>query len=101
MAAVRKLYSSLVGDGANVFGALDEQVAVSDYGIFIEAVFAQIVRGTDPSLAGHRLEPACTYQISHRFAATWPYRDGRVVGEYIYDDTGSWSVDEVESSALI
>ncbi len=101
MDAVRELYSGLVGGGENVFGALDEEVAVSDHGIFIEAVFAQIVRGTHRSLAGHDVDPACTYQVSHRFAATWPYRDGRLVGEFIYDDTGSWRVDEVDAAALI
>jgi hypothetical protein len=101
MDAVRKLYSGLVGDGENVFGALDEEVAVSDYGIFIEAVFAQIVRGTHSSLVDHGVEPDRTYQVSHRFAAAWPYRDGRLVGEFIYDDTGSWRVDEVDASALI
>jgi hypothetical protein len=101
MNAVRKLYSGLVGDGENVFGAIDEEVAVSDYGIFIEAVFAQIVRGTHSSLAEQGVDPERTYQVSHRFAASWPYRDGRLVGEFIYDDTGSWRVDEVDASALI
>lgn len=85
MDEVRAFYSDIVDRGANVFGALEEQVAVSDYGIFIEAVFA----------------PEGTYQISHRFAAAWPYRDGRLVGEFVYDDTGSWRFAEVEPSALM
>ncbi|TYK51053.1 hypothetical protein [Actinomadura decatromicini] len=101
MAEVRKFYSEIVGGGMNVFGALEEEVAVSDYGIFIEAVFAQVVRGDAAALAGEGADPDGTYQISHRFAATWPYRDGRLVGEFIYDDTGSWRVDEVEHSALM
>lgn len=101
MDAVRTLYSGLVNGGENVFGALDEQVAVSDYGIFIEAVFAQIVRGDHPSLAGHDTVVERVYQMSHRFAAAWPYHNGRLVGEFIYDDTGSWRVDEVDASALI
>ncbi|MFI0374447.1 hypothetical protein ACH35V_41870 [Actinomadura sp. 1N219] len=101
MAEVRKFYAEIVGGGMNVFGALEEEVAVSDYGIFIEAVFAQIVRGDAAALAGEGTDPDGTYQISHRFAAAWPYRDGRLVGEFIYDDTGSWRVDEVERSALL
>ncbi|MFI0424514.1 hypothetical protein [Spongiactinospora sp. 9N601] len=101
MAEVRAFYSAIVSEGANVFGALDEQVAVSDHGVFIEAVFAQVVRGTDPALAGEDAEPEGTYQISHNFAASWPYRDGRLVGEFIYDDSGSWRVDEVDPSALV
>ncbi|MFI0409234.1 hypothetical protein [Actinomadura sp. 3N508] len=101
MAEVRKFYSEIVGGGMNVFGALEEEVAVSDYGIFIEAVFAQIVRGDAVALAGEDTDQDGTYQISHRFAAAWPYRDGRLVGEFIYDDTGSWRVDEVEHSALL
>ncbi|MFI9450807.1 hypothetical protein [Amycolatopsis sp. NPDC052450] len=98
---VRAFYSKIVGEQTNVFGALEEEVAVSDYGIFIEAVFAQILRGDDPALAGEDTDPQGTYQVSHRFAATWPYRDGRLYGEFIYEDSDSWRVDEVEASALI
>ncbi|QXJ20972.1 hypothetical protein AGRA3207_001774 [Actinomadura graeca] len=101
MEEVRAFYKEIVESGSNVFGALEEKVAVSDYGIFIEAVFAQIVRGTDAALAGEDVDPDGTYQVSHRFAATWPYRDGLLVGEFIYDDTGSWRVDEVDPSALM
>ncbi|MBB5957347.1 hypothetical protein FHS29_003940 [Saccharothrix tamanrassetensis] len=101
MDEVRGFYSDIVRRGVNVFGALQEEVAVSDYGIFIEAVFAQVVRGTDPALAGEGADPDGVYQVSHRFAAAWPYRDGRLVGEFVYDDSGSWRVDEVPRSALV
>jgi len=101
MQEVRSFYSDIVDRGVNVFGALEEKVAVSDYGIFIEAIFAQVVRGADAALADEGVDPEGTYQISHRFAAAWPYRDGLLVGEFIYDDTGSWRVDEVDSSALM
>ncbi|WP_033295850.1 hypothetical protein [Amycolatopsis jejuensis] len=101
MAEVRALYDDLTSRGANVFGALEEEVAVSDYGIFIESVFAQVVRGADPMLADEGVDPEGIYQVSHRFAAAWPYRDGRLVGEFVYDDTGSWQVDEVDASALL
>ncbi|WP_406635216.1 hypothetical protein [Amycolatopsis sp. WGS_07] len=100
MAEVRAFYSKVVGENMNVFGALEEEVAVSDYGIFIEAVFAQILRGDDPALAGEDTDPQRTYQVSHNFAAAWPYRDGRLYGEFIYEDFGSWRVDEVDASAL-
>ncbi|GII64858.1 hypothetical protein Skr01_49430 [Sphaerisporangium krabiense] len=100
MDEVRRFYAGIVSEGANVFGALEEQVAVSDHGVFIEAVFAQVVPGTDPALAGEDVEPSGTYQVSHHFAAMWPYREGRLAGEYIYDDSGSWRVDEVDPSAL-
>ncbi|MGH3587477.1 MAG: hypothetical protein ACRDQ0_14250 [Pseudonocardia sp.] len=101
MAEVRAFYADIIGQAANVFGALQEQVAVSDHGIFIEAVFAQVLCGTDPALADEDVEPGGTYQLSHNFAACWPYRDGRLVGAFIYDDVGSWRVDEVEPAALI
>ncbi|WP_165975664.1 hypothetical protein [Actinomadura rubrisoli] len=80
---VRSFYADIVGRGVNVFGAVEEKVAVSDYGVFIEAVFAQVVRGGDSALAGEDVDPDGTYQVSHRFAAAWPYRDGRLVGEFI------------------
>ncbi|MBB4917215.1 hypothetical protein [Streptosporangium saharense] len=101
MAEVRDFYEAIVTQGVNVFGALEEEVAVSDHGLFIEAVFAQVVRGTDPALAGEDVDPQGTYQVSHNFAACWPYRDGLLVGERIYDDCGSWRVDEVDASALV
>ncbi|WP_131735826.1 hypothetical protein [Actinomadura roseirufa] len=101
MDEVRAFYAGITGSGGNVFGALEEEVAVSDYGVFIEAIFAQVVRGTDPVLADEGVDPDGTYQVSHRFASAWPYRDGRLVGEFIYDDTGSWHVDEVEPAALV
>ncbi|MFD2473512.1 hypothetical protein [Amycolatopsis silviterrae] len=100
MEEVRAFYAKVVGESMNVFGALEEEVAVSDYGIFIEAVFAQILRGDDPALAGEGTDPKRTYQVSHNFAAAWPYRDGRLYGEFIYEDFGSWRVDEVDASAL-
>ncbi|WP_020495856.1 hypothetical protein [Sciscionella marina] len=100
MDEVRAFYSKVVGESMNVFGALEEEVAVSDYGIFIEAVFAQILCGDDPALAHEDTDPQGTYQVSHNFAAAWPYHEGRLYGEFIYEDFGSWRVDEVDASTL-
>jgi hypothetical protein len=101
MPQVSAFYADITRRGANVFGALDQQIAVSDYGMFIEATFAVVARGTDPVLAGEDVKPDRTYQISHRHAGVWPYRDGRLYGEFIYDDGGSWRVDEVEPESLV
>ncbi|MEU5696165.1 hypothetical protein [Actinosynnema sp. NPDC020468] len=101
MPAVRAFYADIVGRGMNVFGALEEEIAVSDHGLFMQSVFAQVLPGTDESLADEGVDPDGTYQVSHRFAGVWPYVDGRLLGEFIYDDSGSWQVDEVPRSAML
>ncbi len=100
MPALREFYGAVAAGGGNVFGALEEHVAVSDHGLFTEALFAQVVRGTDPSLAGEDVDPDGYYQVSHRIGACWPYHRGRLVGEHIYEDSESWVVEEVDASAL-
>lgn len=101
MTEVRGFYRDIVATGSNVFGAIDEHVAVSDHGLFIGATFAQVLRGTDAALADRGVEPEGTYQVSHEFAGVWPYYEGRLVGEFIYEDAGSWRIDEVDESDWI
>lgn len=100
MDAVRDFYAATAAGGGNVFGPLEEHVAVTDHGLFTEALFANVVRGSHPSLAGEDVEPDGVYQVTHHIGACWPYRDGLLVGEHIYEESSSWTVTELDPSAL-
>lgn len=101
MTEVRNFYRSITETGDNVFGALEEEVAVSDHGLFIDATFAQVVRGSHDSVKDQGLDHDKVYQVSHKFAGVWPYRGGRLYGEFIYEDAEAWWIDEVDESSLI
>jgi hypothetical protein len=101
MAQVREFYRGMADAGANVFGALQEEVAVTDWGIFTEGLFASVQPGTAPALAGDDVDPERTYQISTWVSFAWPYRDGVLVGEHVYEDHNTRSIVEVPSDALV
>lgn len=100
MAEVRAFYKATAEAGAVVFGQLWEEVAVSDYGVFTEGLFAWVVPGTSPLLAADGVDPDGTYQIEQYFAFAWPYVGGRLVGENIYGDPYSRQVYEVPPSSI-
>lgn len=100
MEAVQDFYRGTAEGVENVFGPLEEEIAVSDHGIFSEALFGHVVRGTSPMLVGEDVEPDKVYQITHYISSCWPYVDGRLQGEHVYDDLDSRVVTEVEESAI-
>jgi hypothetical protein len=101
MDAVRGFYRGIAEAGENVFGPLEEQVAVSDWGIFTEGRFASVRPGTHPALAGDDVDPNGMYQISTWVAFAWPYRDGLLVGEHVYEDHNSREVVEVPHDTFV
>jgi hypothetical protein len=100
MTEVAGFYRDTAERGANVFGPLEEQVAVSDWGIFTEALFAHVLPGTSQLLAGDGVEADQVYQVSSYIAMAWPYRGGRLAGEHVYEDVNSRTVTEVDASAV-
>lgn len=100
MDAVANFYRSMADSGNNVFGPLEEQVAVSDYGIFSEALFAWVVPGTHNMLASEGVEPDKVYQVTEYLCMSWPYVDGRLQGEHVYEDISSRQISEVDASAI-
>jgi hypothetical protein len=100
MAAVRGFYRGVAEAGDNVFGPLEEEVAVSDYGIFSEALFAHVVPGSHPLLKEDDAEPEGFYQVSTYIAMAWPYVGGRLQGEHVYEDRASRKVVEVSAEAF-
>lgn len=101
MAEVRAFYKGIADAGLTVFGPLEEQVAVSDWGIFTEGRFASVQPGTSSALAGDGVDPDGMYQITHWVAFAWPYVDGRLQGEHVYEDPNSRQVEEVPHEALV
>ncbi|WP_433566706.1 hypothetical protein ACQP1O_16790 [Nocardia sp. CA-151230] len=100
MDEVASFYRDTAAGRENVFGPLEEEIAVSDHGIFSEALFAHVVRGTSPMLADDDVDPDKVYQITHYIAMTWPYVNGRLRGEHVYDDRDSRVITEVDESAI-
>jgi hypothetical protein len=100
MTEVAGFYRDIEERGANVFGPLEEQLAVSDWGIFGEALAACVVPGTSELLADDGVEREKAYQVSSYIAIAWPYRGGRLAGEHVYEDANSRTVTEVDASAI-
>ncbi|WP_033378281.1 hypothetical protein [Corynebacterium lubricantis] len=97
---VAKFYGTTAANGDNVFGPIEEHVAVSDHGIFSDGVFAWVVPGTHELLAHDDVDPSKTYQITQNMAMVWPYQGGRLYGEHVYEDLSSRKVEEVPASAI-
>ncbi len=101
MDAVRDFYRGFAEAGETVFGPLEEQVAVTDWGIFTEGLFASVRPGTHPALAADDVDPNGMYQITSWVAFAWPYQDGVLVGEHVYEDPNSRQVAEVPNDAFV
>lgn len=101
MSAVANFYRQMTERGGNVFGALEEEVAVSDWGLFTEGVFAKVLPGSAPELQDDDTDPNCFYQVSVITAFAWPYESGRLVGEHVYEDHNSRTIDEVPADTFV
>lgn len=101
MAAVATFYRDMIGRGDNVFGALEEEVAVSDWGLFTEGIFAKVLPGHAPELREDDTDPDRFYQVSVITAFAWPYAGGRLAGEHVYEDHNSRTVVEVPAETFV
>lgn len=101
MDSVAGFYANMTETGLNVGVMLGEHVAVSDYAIFSESRLAYVFRGDAPELAEDDVDPDRFYQVSTGVSMVWPYVDGRLAGEHVYEDTASRSVTEVDGSLFI
>lgn len=101
MAAVAGFYRDMTERGDNVFGALEEEVAVSDWGLFTEGVFAKVLPGSADELREDGADPDRYYQVSVITAFAWPYTGGRLLGEHVYEDHNSRTVVEVPADTFV
>jgi len=103
MAAIGKFYQDIADRGLNVFGPIEEHMFVSDHGLAIESLFGNHVPGYALAEQGEDIDdPDAYYQLTHYMASFWPYSpDGRLIGEHIYEDTGSRVIHKLEPDQVV
>ena len=97
---VLAFYSSV---GEAVLWNSDDRLAVADWGICDELTFHQIARGADLRAVGYDVEDEeALYHASSRQAFIWPYdSQARLIGENLYEDKTSLTIEEVSSAEAI
>lgn len=89
--------------GEAVLWNSDDWIAVGDWGVADELTFHQLGRGADLRAVGYDVaDDAGLYHVSSRQAFIWPY-DGqaRLIGEHLYEDKTSLTIDEVSPDEAI
>ena len=89
--------------GEAVLWHSDDRLAVEDWGICDEITFHQVAIGSDLSSRGYLVEHADRiYHVHSRQAFIWPYdRQGRLIGENLYEDKTSLHIEEVDRSETV
>ena len=100
MDAVAGFYRGITESRNNVGVLLDEEVGVSDTGLFSECRMSYVWPGDAPALAGDNVDPDCCYEVTSWVSMRWPYVGGRLAGEHVYEDSASRTVTEVDCSAF-
>lgn len=103
IADIGAFYAGLTDAGLNVFGPIRENIAVADWGLAIESFFGNHVPGRILREQGEDIDdPDAHYQLTHYMASFWPYDENcRLVGEHIYEDTGSRRIEKMDPAAVI
>ena len=103
IADIGAFYAGLTEAGLNVFGPIRENIAVADWGLAIESFFGNHVPGRVLRDQGEDIDdPEAYYQLTHYMASFWPYdADCRLVGEHIYEDTGSRRIEKMDQADVI
>jgi hypothetical protein len=89
--------------GEAVLWNSDDLLAVADWGICDELTFHQIARGADLRALGYDVDdPDALYHAYSRQAFVWPYDErARLVGENLYEDKTSLTIEEVSPEEAI
>ena len=100
--AVAGFYSGLTEAGLNVLAPIEERMAVSDWGLAIESLLGQILRGDQLPIFGEPARDSATYYLmTHNVANIWPYDDdARLKGENVYIDRASRAIYEMDESEV-
>ncbi|MBX5467241.1 MAG: hypothetical protein K6U14_07080 [Firmicutes bacterium] len=103
MEAVRQFYRQLTESRLNVFGALEERIAVADWGLAIQSLFGHFLPGRVLLEQGETVDdPDGWYFLTHWLASIWPYDEqGRLMGEYVYEDTGSRHIEKMDPKDVV
>lgn len=102
-ADISAFYAGLTKAGLNVFGPIRENIAVADWGLAIESFFGNHVPGRVLRDQGEDIDDQDGYyQLTHYMASFWPYdADCRLIGEHIYEDTGSRRIEKMDAADVI
>ncbi len=86
-----------------MFGPIEEEILVSDWGLAIESLFGNHVPGHVLAEQGEDIDDTdAYYQLTHYMASFWPYsEDGRLIGEHIYEDAGSRTIHRLEPGQVV
>ena len=89
--------------GVSVLWHSDDRLAVGDFGVCDEITFHQLARGADLRAVGYDVDDSDTlYHVASRQAFIWPYDDqARLVGEHLYEDKTSLTIEEVSPDEAI
>ncbi|WP_128378977.1 hypothetical protein [Streptomyces cavernae] len=102
-AEIGAFYAGITDARANVFGPITDHVAVADWGLAIESFFGHHLPGRVLAEQGEDIDdPDAYYQLTHYMASFWPYdADCRLIGEHIYEDTGSRRIEKMDPADVI
>jgi hypothetical protein len=100
---IGKFYRDIADRGLNVFGPIEERIAVADWGLAIESLFGNYLPGHVLAAQGEDVDdPDAWYQLTHYMASFWPYdEDGRLVGEHIYEDAASRTIEKLRPEQVV
>ncbi|MEU3342666.1 hypothetical protein [Streptomyces sp. NPDC006668] len=100
---IGRFYAGMVDARLNVFGPISERIAVADWGLAIESYFGNHMPGWVLAEQGEDIDdPDAFYQLTHYMASFWPYdADARLIGEHIYEDTGSRRIEKLDPADVI
>lgn len=103
VAAVGEFYRDIADQGLNVFGPIEEQILVSDWGLAIESLFGNYLPGQVLAAQGEDIDdPLAYYQLTHYMASFWPYdEDCRLIGEHIYEDAASRVIHKLDPDQVV
>jgi hypothetical protein len=98
--SVLDFYNSV---GEAVLWHSDDRLAVGDWGVCDEITFHQLAAGSDLKTLGYDIpDRSKLYHVASRQAFIWPYDDqARLVGEHLYEDKTSLTIEEVDPAAAI
>ena len=88
--------------GLNGLAPIEERMAVSDWGLAIESLLGQILRGDQLPIFGEPARDSATYYLmTHNVANIWPYdEDAKLQGENVYIDRASRAIYEMGESEV-
>jgi hypothetical protein len=103
MGEIGAFYASIADRGLNVFGPIDEVMAVADWGLAIESFFGHHVPGRILAEQGEDVDDLdAVYQVTHYVSSFWPYDEHCLLtGEHIYEDGSSRRVEKMDPADVI